>query len=269
MSGLRPLVVCADDFAKNEGVTDGICRLAALGRITATSAMTLSPRWRADAARLRDVPVPLDVGLHLDWTSSFAMQAGHGLALREVLGRTALRLLSPEAVRVAVERQLDAFESVWQAPPDHVDGHQHVHQMPVIRQALLAALQRRYPGHRPWVRVSASPPALADAKSRIMAAWGAAPWARLAHAQGLVVRPWLVGVYNFDAQPGVYERHLARWLALAPAGAVLMCHPASALEAPDSIAAARVQEFRCLSAPGLPDAWARAGVQAVRGGFSV
>lgn len=265
MSNLRPLVVCADDYAMSEGVSDGICRLAALGRVTATSAMTLSPRWRADAQRLRDVPQPLDVGLHLDWTSRFALEAGHGLSLRTGLWRTALRLLDPVAVRDAVERQLDAFEAVWKAPPDHVDGHQHVHQMPVIRQALMDALVRRYPQHRPWLRVSASPPDLADAKSQVMAAWGARPWVQLAQANGFVVRPWLVGVYNFAAEAGVYERHFARWLAQAPAGAVLMCHPASQMDAFDSIGAARVREFQCLSAPDHPALWARHGVQAVRG----
>jgi predicted glycoside hydrolase/deacetylase ChbG (UPF0249 family) len=263
--GLRTWVVCADDFAQSEPVTDGICRLATQGHITATSAMTLSPRWPSDAARLADVPAPLDVGLHLDWSSPFAVQAGHGLSLPAVMLRSALRCLRPEAVRVAVERQLDAFEAVWKAPPDHVDGHQHVHQMPVIRQALLQVLKRRYPAQAPWVRVSAPAAGLADAKSRIVAAWGAAPWARLAQAQGLVVRPWLVGVYGFDPRPGVYEGLLAHWAQVAPTGSVLMCHPASALDATDPIGAARLQEFRCFSRSDLLDAWARAGIRAVRG----
>jgi predicted glycoside hydrolase/deacetylase ChbG (UPF0249 family) len=31
--------------------------------------------------------------------------------------------------RVVIERQLDAFEAHWKAPPDYVDGHQHVQQI--------------------------------------------------------------------------------------------------------------------------------------------
>ena len=74
-----------------------------------------------------------------------------------------------------LERQLDAFESHWQAPPDFVDGHQHVQQFAGIREALVATLQRRYGalGVKPYLRISRAPPGLADIKSRVIAWMGA------------------------------------------------------------------------------------------------
>ena len=101
----------------------------------------------------------MDVGLHLDWTSAFAVAAGHGQPLPALMARAALGGLRANAVRTAVERQLDAFEAQWQAPPDHIDGHQHVQQFRGIREALVEAVQRRYPVQPPWLRVLMCHPA--------------------------------------------------------------------------------------------------------------
>ena len=69
---LKNLVLCADDFALSASVSEAIVRLAQARRISATSAMVLSPRWTEDAARLKTLRGQIDVGLHLDWTSDFA-----------------------------------------------------------------------------------------------------------------------------------------------------------------------------------------------------
>jgi predicted glycoside hydrolase/deacetylase ChbG (UPF0249 family) len=153
---MKHVVVCADDYALNAPTSQGIVALSVLGRISATSVMSLSPRWAEDAAALSEVRERLDVGLHLDWTSSFAEDAGHGRGLGVVMARAMLRLFRQKAVQEEIERQLDAFETHWQATPDHLDGHQHVQQFPVFRDALAEVLVRRYGtcSQRPWVRVS-------------------------------------------------------------------------------------------------------------------
>ena len=93
-----------------------------MGRISATSAMVLSPRWAADAPLLQDLRGQLDVGLHLDWTSDFAVAAGYGLSLGRAMAKALMGGFNRDAARVVIERQLDAFEAAWKAPPDHVDG---------------------------------------------------------------------------------------------------------------------------------------------------
>jgi len=89
-SSTRRVVLCADDYALSAAVSQGIAALAEAGRLSATSAMVLSPRWREDAARLAPLRNRLDVGLHLDWTSDFAREAGHGLGLGATMLRAAL-----------------------------------------------------------------------------------------------------------------------------------------------------------------------------------
>jgi chitin disaccharide deacetylase len=51
-----------------------------------------------------------------------------------------------------IERQLDAFQAAFGEYPDFIDGHQHIHVLPVIRGALLLALKRRNLQGRIWLR---------------------------------------------------------------------------------------------------------------------
>ena len=145
MAATKPLVLCADDYAQSATISAAIRRLAAQGRLSATSAMVLSPHWPEEAAALRaNGRGRIDVGLHLDWTSPFAIHAGHGMTLNRAMARAALGGFDRTQATAVIDRQLDAFEAAWGAPPDHVDGHQHVQQFAGIREALVACLARRY-----------------------------------------------------------------------------------------------------------------------------
>ena len=87
---LKGVIVCADDFAVHEPASHGIALLAAMGRLSATSVMVLSPRWADDVALLQSLRGRIDVGLHLDWTSEFALAAGHGLSLGAAMLKSVL-----------------------------------------------------------------------------------------------------------------------------------------------------------------------------------
>jgi predicted glycoside hydrolase/deacetylase ChbG (UPF0249 family) len=263
----KHVVVCADDYALNAPVSHGIVALSVLGRVSATSVMSLSPRWAEDVAALREVRGRLDVGLHLDWTSPFAVAAGHGRGLGAVMARSALHLFRPREVQAEIERQLDAFELHWQATPDHLDGHQHIQQFPVIREALAEVLLRRYGSRapRPWLRVSqVAQPGL---KAQVISAMGAQAlndWAQ-AH-QWPTVSP-LLGAYGFDGDLAGYAQHMQAWLAALPVDqtAVLMCHPAVSAQADDEIGPARYREFAYLASADFVQHLQDARVRLVRG----
>lgn len=271
----KRLCVCADDFAASEAVSQAIAALLAQGRIHATSVMVCSPRWPGDAMRLRDHAAGASVGLHLDWTSPFAIHAGHGMPLAALMARCALRALSHRQAMQAIASQFDAFESVWQSPPDHVDGHQHIHQFAVIRDALFEVLDRRYGhaldpqagSHWPWLRHAtvALPEGAGLAqrmKASVIGAWGARPFARLVQGAGQRLHGPLLGVYDFNPAPGVFDAHMARWMRHFDglASAVLMVHPATHIDADDPIGQARVREWAFLSGPQWPQMAARHGV---------
>lgn len=262
----KPLIVCADDFAFSQGVSQAIAQLAAQGRLTATSAMVLSPRWAGDAALLRELRGRIDVGLHLDWTSPLAVAAGHGLPLGQAMARALAGGFDPAQVTGAIERQLDAFEAQWRAAPDHVDGHQHVHQFAGIRGPLLELLDRRYgAGAGPWVRISRPLGAGAGLKGWVVGAMGAGPLRRALLQRGRAAAPALVGMYDFGGTAPGYEALVGGWLRDAPAGAVLMCHPAAQADPADSIGAARLREFDCWRGDAVSALLARGDVVLARG----
>lgn len=262
----RPVVLCADDFAESAPISEGIAELASAGRLSATSAMTLSPRWRQDAALLQPLRSRIDVGVHLDWTSPFALQAGHGLSLGRTMAQAAWGGFRGADVRDVIARQLDAFEDVWHAPPDHIDGHQHIHQFAGIRQALLDAIVRRYPlAQRPYLRLSRAPQGHATPKSRIIVLWGAQALAREARQAGVPSAPALAGIYDFQADEATYATYMDQWLRAASAGLLLMCHPAKLALPGDPIGPARVVEQRYLSSPFFLDALQAHGIVLSRG----
>ena len=265
----KPLVLCADDYAQGADTTAGILALARRQRLTATSAMVLSPRWPADAAPLRELRGQIDVGLHLDWTSDFARAAGHGLPLAAALRRALLGGFEPAAARVQIERQLDAFEAAWGTPPDHVDGHQHVQQLAGIREPLVELLARRYGPRGPWLRISRAPAGQQDAKARVMAWFGANALENIAENARLTKASALSGIYGFDGDQAAYAARMARWLAGSPAGTVLMCHPAHGQpgpqDAPDPIGAARRREYAHLASPQFQHQLDSAGIKLQRG----
>lgn len=263
---MKPLILCADDFAVNAAVSQGIAALARAGRISATSALVLSPRWAADAALLGEVRGRIDLGLHLDWTSPFARAAGHGVSLLSAMRRAALGGFCPLSARRVIDRQLDAFEAVWKAPPDHIDGHQHVQQFAGIRQALVMALQQRYGRQSPvYLRLSVGVRADRCLKTRVIASLGAGALARLAGTAGIGCTPALSGIYNFNGGAARYAQQMTRWLHNAPVGCLVMCHPATQAEADDEIGRARAWEYAYLASDAFSAALAQANVRLCQG----
>ena len=224
----RRLAICADDFGLAQGINQAVLALARQGRISATSCMVGAPQWRAGARALGDVdPVRLDVGLHLDLTE-FPRDTRLRLSLRQWLARSHLHQVPRDILRAEIACQLDAFEEALGRPPTHVDGHQHVHQLPVVREELLAALEQRYGERRPWLRSTRRPPGESfGGKAWLIETLGGTGLARLAHAKGYRQNGHLLGVYDFRGGAQRYLALLGTWLAAAADGDLLMCHPAA------------------------------------------
>lgn len=275
----RHLVVCVDDFGLHEGVNQAVFELLRLQRISAVSCLVDGPTWASGAAALQALAYPggatlarqADVGLHLNLTECLdpvAQAAWPSRPLGALIRAAYLRQLDVATLRVEVARQWDRFVAVWGRVPDFIDGHQHVHQLPQVRDALMAVLDARLSadGPRPWLRRCRAPgwrvvlqgAGLVDtAKAQLIGALGSAALAQLAHARGLRTSGHLLGVYPFDADGRAYLRRWSRWLTqIRPHGDVLMCHPAQPEAMPagggDVIGASRAMEYKVLTS----GAWA-------------
>lgn len=248
------------------GIEHAAEELVAAGRVHALGALVGGPAWAAAAAMLRRLArQPVDIGLHLDLTeftlSSELRRSLPGWLLRASLGRVDTRLLADE-----IRCQLDRFETALGRVPAYVDGHQHVHQLPVIRELLLEELQRRYGrGPLPWLRSTRSPREAGRwTKARLVEHCGASGLQRLAQAHGMHQNERLLGVYDFRGGPLRYAALLQRWLASARSGDLLLCHASVPCAEPaarrDPLHAARCAEFEVLRGPAVQDMLDREGI---------
>ena len=248
----KRLVVCVDDFGLDDAVDGSVFALAAQGRISATGVLVDAPRWRADAGRLvGEFGARLDIGLHLNLSEQFPAgpETGRWDAL---VVKAFTRLLDRRALLQQAGRQLDLFTQAAGRAPDFIDGHRHVHQLPVVREALLDALDRR--GLKPWLRCTLPAAGVRLGapdrfKAAVIGALGAAALRRLARRRGLAQNRRMVGVDGFDGTPADHEFRRAAWLAAARDGDLLMCHTAlpGAAAGTDPIAAARRVEHQLLA----------------------
>jgi chitin disaccharide deacetylase len=269
---MKHLILNADDFAFNAAVSRGIVTLAQQGRLTATSAMTLSPRWVTDAPALAELRGQLDVGLHLDWTSPFAVHVGHGRGLKRAMLTAVLGGFNKTTARVVIEKQLDAFEQVWQATPSHIDGHQHVHQFKGIRDALVDIMSKRYNGlpsdQKPYLRISKGAFSWLNVKANVIAALNSNAIKDIAIEADITPARGLFGIYDFGGSEADFGQLMSQWLRSAPDHTIIMCHPAQggtdALDEDDGISQARQREFNYLAGNDFAQALADANVSLKR-----
>ncbi|MGE3065533.1 MAG: ChbG/HpnK family deacetylase [Hyphomicrobiaceae bacterium] len=255
------IVLNADDYAITEGVSRAIDALADARRLSATSALVTLPYWPALAPRLAGLRDRLAAGLHLNLTLGAPLGPMPGLAPEGrlptvgALVRASLSLgFAGAEIAAEIDRQLDAFETGLGHPPDHVDGHQHVHVLPGVRGALLDRLRRRYGGRAPLVRDPSDSLAAITARGAPGKALAiralAAGFAGAAARAGIPTNSGFSGFSDFDTrQP--YARELARALARPARCQVVMCHPGfpdAELGRLDPVTDRRQQEYEALLA---------------------
>lgn len=276
----RPVILCADDFGLAPGVSDAICGLIAAGRLSATSCMSALPGWRHEASDLRSVVAgaPADVGLHLTLTdqpsltrTSQLCEGGRLPPLSRLLPRALALRLDRRAVLDELRAQLDAFEDVWGAPPDHLDGHQHVHVLPGVREAVVDELLRRYPVGRVWVRDCRESLGrslarrIALPKALLIRTLGAGLH-RLLRASGLPANEGFAGLHDFSGREP-FHRLMQAFLAQSGPRPLVHVHPGrvdAALLACDSLTAPREIELNYLASADFPTDLAAAGLHPAR-----
>lgn len=245
--GTKQLWVCADDFGLHPAVDAAILELAGQERLSAASCLTDGPSFNDHAPLL--LASGLQCGLHLNFTERFG-EDGLFLPVGKLISACWMRRLDPAEVHVHVRRQFDRFEAVMGRSPDYVDGHQHVHQFPQIREALLRELDNRHVAgtSRPWLRSTRAHrqpgvPAGTRVKAAIIALLGARHYRKLAEARGYALNRGFLGVYGFAGGREAYTALLRKWLATAGDGDLVMCHPATGGVPGDPLGAQRRAEF--------------------------
>lgn len=236
-SQVRPIIMlCADDFALTEGVSRSIEELSAAGRLSAASALVTTRHWPAHGTRLAALRGHIAIGLHINLTLGAPLGPMPRLApegrlppVSALTGRAVVRrAIDASEIMAETSRQLAAFEQATAFPPDFVDGHQHVHALPGVRDGVLAALRERFPEGGPLVRNPSDQ--IGTIVGRGVAATKAIAlaglsfgFARALHAAGFATNDTFGGVTDFRPEDAHDD---LRQSMLRPGRLhLVMCHP--------------------------------------------
>jgi predicted glycoside hydrolase/deacetylase ChbG (UPF0249 family) len=262
MTGLRRIVLCADDYGISPGVNAAIRDLIARGRLNATSAMVVAPsltQAEADAlGALKHDMKNLQIGLHFTLTSPFRpasnsygpLKSDMFLPLTTTLGSALIARLDRASIAQELQAQIAAFTQRFGFLPDYVDGHQHVQIFPQIRDAALAVMRDMLPGAwmRQCGRVTPLPERLTDRKALLLDMMSRA-FRKRAAAAGITFNPGFAGAYQFGADPD-FATLFPKFLDGLPDQGVVMCHPGfvdDELKALDPLTNLREREYAFLA----------------------
>jgi len=273
----RPIWLCADDYGISSSVNTAIRDLIMRGRLNATSVMVSAPSFDGSEAAALDVLADgsrrVSIGLHLTLVTPFQpmslefqpLRNGAFLPLEQMLLRGSLRLLRRQALADEIAAQLAAFIVAFGRPPDFIDGHQHVHLFPQVRDAVLETAKTLAP--EAWLRQCgrAVPltQRLADRKALVLDALSRT-FRRRAAQFGVATNPAFAGTYDFGASADPdYAALFNVFLDGLPANSVVMCHPGvvdAELARLDPLTALREREYAFLADDAFPALLAAHGV---------
>ena len=217
---MRNVVLCADDAGWSAANDHAIARHAAAGEISAVSVLVDGPvahQWRDFDAPGRSC----SLGLHLNMTWE---PGSDSAGLGRLLAAAFLRRLSRSDLVERIGRQLQRFDELIGRPPEFVDGHQHVHMLSGLRQALIEALSKRYGAtQRPVLRVPYSH-SWRGTKALALNLLGARAFGRHLTELDWPRNTDFAGAYDFSDSAD-YQGHMRQWLAHIRDGGLIMAHP--------------------------------------------
>lgn len=250
----KNIVLCADDYGINQLVNQAILQLIAEHRISATSCMVNFEDWLVAAKPLKDFINQVDIGLHFNLTEGEALTGFPSLInahnqffnINQLILRCFSRKITKQDIINELNAQLDQFEAAFQAVPNYIDGHQHIHHLPVIRDALFEVYQHRLRAHKVYIRSVRIPYSqiirTREFKILIIQLTGAVKFAALLNQLNIPHNQSFAGFYDFNPQVE-YRSQFNNFLTLVNDGGLIMCHP-GLLNEKDKIGKARKNELQ-------------------------
>jgi predicted glycoside hydrolase/deacetylase ChbG (UPF0249 family) len=263
-SGVRKLVVNADDFGFTQDVNQGIVEAHRNGILTATTLM--AARSGKDAAfdhavRLARENPTLDIGCHLVLVG----EPPFPLTIPQLIYAVARkRLRIYDELASQVRRILDAG-----LHPTHLDTHKHTHLLPPVLDAV-ARISEDF--KIPWVRRPFDLPLTPDGVSAVKRATSKAMGAMRGYSARVLARHGCRSTDYFAGFQitGRYDAFgLEKLLRELPEGSTeFMCHPGllgdELRSARTRLKESREQELRALTSPGVRACLEECGIQLVR-----
>jgi chitin disaccharide deacetylase len=240
----KTIMLCADDYGLNSSVSQGIRELVALNRLSLVSCLVNFENLETEAKALLQIESPVSIGLHFNLTEGYALSHPQKklYGLNELLVKSHLGLIRCADIEAELHTQLDAFLRAFGRLPDFLDGHQHVHQFPIINKAVLNVYKKRLKG----CFVRCTYPTIGLPKYRfkalIMALSGGVMFNRRLKRADIPHNESFSGIYDFS-NTVEYAHLFNSWLSLVKSNTLIMCHPGYGKIEDDAIAESRLREL--------------------------
>lgn len=256
-SHLKRIVLCADDYGQDQTISQGIRHLIEKNRLTAVSCMVNTNYWEEEGNKLRIYSNLIDAGLHLNLTEGKACSAlfkshyGQCLPnLKTLLCKAYLRRLDQRVIEAELLAQLDRFEAIWGGLPGFIDGHQHIHQFPIIRAALINIYESKLKRVRTYIRNIKQKHHLTDyflnPKKYLIQALGSKSLNHLLRKHDIPHNQSFAGIYRFK-EAADYRQKFKKFCNEINDMGLIMSHPGLLSSNDfDPIAKTRYQEYQYL-----------------------
>lgn len=231
---IKNLWICADDFSQNAPISEGILNLASKQRINAISCMVNRPLWPEVATCLKNKTDFLKIGLHFNLSYGTAISEewkehyGAKLpALQTLLFLLFMRRIKTEIILSELLTQWDTFVENVGYVPDFLDGHQHVHQFPNVRQAFIAlCLKKNFTGFCRTTTNGIKDFFSSDCfpKPLAMQLLGGRSLQKDLNKYDLKTNSSFFGFYSFNKAIN-YRTYFRSFLAASRKDGIIMCHP--------------------------------------------
>ena len=210
---MKNIILCADDFAINAETSRGLLDLIRRERLSAVSCMTNYPDWKTSGIALKEHTQKIQLGIHFNFGNT---------PMPLTLLRAYLRSLSTQKISDEITRQITLFFDVMGKLPDFIDGHEHIHQFPVIRDALITVYEKIFLQKTTYIRSTCNQQP--EFKARIIQTLGGNALRKLLNLHKIPHNTSFAGIYNFN-QAKNYRTYFLKFLDTVEDGGILMCHP--------------------------------------------
>ena len=164
------MIICADDFGISQSVSDGILELLSKKRLSAVSCMlNYDGNIINQIDSLLSFKSNCDIGLHLNLTSgkplSYGIDKSSGLVddegnflnFNKLIKNILFNNVKIDVLSKEIEKQIYYFLLLTKKLPDFIDGHQHIHQLPLIRDILPKICSKIFINQNFYIRVCRFP----------------------------------------------------------------------------------------------------------------
>ena len=230
---MRQIILCADDFGQNQSISEGILQLVQNQRLSAVSCMTNSQSFSRYEKELKEMSNTIALGLHINLTHDARQNSSNPklfFSLQELLLKAFLRLLPLKEIYAHIEEQMQIFKAVFERAPDFIDGHQHVHQLPGIRDIVIDICNKISPKKEIYIRVPANISMRkifhydSSLKKTMIFLTGSLGLRNRLRSSGIPFNTTFSGIYDFKNAP-TFRANFLGFLNEIEEGGVIMCHP--------------------------------------------